>query len=79
MLVWQNWVPQQTAYVRCFDSGALPAAFAEYPEASGLEPGMQVFVLYSADGVPMVGRGTLAVAIADAAEHGFVVLRAEYA
>jgi len=41
---------------------------------------MQVFVTYNVDdGSPMKLRGTLADAIADAAEHGFVVLRAEYA
>jgi hypothetical protein len=80
MLRWQSWVPERTAYIRCFDSGAAPAAFPEFPEVSGLEPGVQVFVLYTADdAAPMILRGTLAAAISDAAKHRFVVLRAEYA
>ena len=80
ILRWQRWVPERTAYIRLFDSGAVPAAFPEFPEASELAPGMQVFVIYNVDdGSPMKGRGTLADAIGDAAANGFVVLRAEYA
>jgi hypothetical protein len=80
VLRWQSWAPERTGYIRCFDSGAAPAAFPEFPEVSELAPGMQVFVIYNVDdGSPMRLRGTLAAAISDAAEHGFVVLRAEYA
>ncbi len=75
VLRWQSWVPERTALVRFFDSGAAAEAFPEYPEVSELAPGMQVWVIYNADdGLPMKLRGTLAAAIADAAEHGFVVV-----
>jgi len=81
MLVsWQCWVSERTSFIRFFDSGDLAAAFPEYPQAHGLEPGMRVCVLYNVDdGLPMKLRGRLVDAIADAAKHGFVVLKAEYA
>ena len=73
MLVrWQSWMPLRSAYVRCFDSVQVPAAFPEDPQVAGLEPGIQVFVLYNADDwAPMKLRGRLVDAIADAAELGF--------
>ena len=80
MLRWQSWVPERTAYIRCFDSGAVPTALPEFPEVSELAPGMQVFVIYKVDdGSPMKLRGRLVDAITDAAELGFVVLGAAYA
>jgi hypothetical protein len=61
MLRWQIWAPERTAYVRCFDSSAAPAAFPEFPEVSELAPGMEVFVIYNVDdGSPMKLRGRLA-------------------
>lgn len=79
LLRWQSWVPERTACIRCFDSGAVAAAFPEF-EFPELVPGIQVFVLYNADdGAPMKLRGRLVDAITDAAELGFVVLSAEYA
>ncbi len=71
----QSWVPLRTAFIRFFETSALPAAFPEFPELSELSPGLQAWVIYSVDdGLPMKLRGTLAAAIADAAEHGFVVV-----
>jgi hypothetical protein len=79
MLCWQSWMPEQTAFIRFFESSALPAAFPEFPEVSGLAPGMQAWVICNVvDGLPMKLRGTLEVALADAAANSFVVVSIEW-
>jgi hypothetical protein len=62
------------AFLRPLDSGDAAKLYPEFPEVAAVDPGIQVFVLCDAAGSPMVLYGDREAALAEASEHGFVVV-----
>jgi len=63
------------AFLRALDSGEAAKLYEEeFPQVAALAPGFPVFILCDTNGSPMVLYGDREAALADAAEHGFVVV-----
>lgn len=73
--VWQEWMPERTAFLRLFESADFPLIYPEYSKAGDLPRGMVLGVLHDPCGLPMALYSDFLEAIAEASAHGFVVAR----